>query len=439
MSTRDDFNFANNVRAAMEERAPKTAWVLILSIFFLLMLAFGWSQWAVVEEVTTGVGRVIPSQQLQVVQTLEGGILRKLLVREGDIVDKDQVLIEIDDTGFASELGELRQRRWSYLAQIERLNAEAKGSNTVAKNAVLEKHAPFLAKTAAEAFVARKFKLEEEKTILHQQLIQQIQKLAEFTATQSKLEASLIPLKKEIELTEKLRDQGVVPEVEFLRLERQLAEVEGELSVIRSSIPGAQAGIKEFENRIKNIETAFRTQARERLLQAYGELAITEESLKAAEDKVSRTLLKAPVHGIINKINISSIGAVVAPGRDIIEIVPLDDTMLIEAKIRPQDVAFIGPDQEASIKLTAYDYTVYGSLQGKVERISADTISDAENQTFYLVTVRTNNTDLVRNGINYPIIPGMVAQVDIMTGKKTVFEYLIKPVTKMRQEAFRER
>ena len=439
MIGRTEFEFANDVRAAMEERAPRTAWMFIGVIGALLILGGIWANWATIGEVTTGAGRVIPTSQTQVVQTLERGIVREILLREGDLVEQDQVLMRIDDTGAASRLGELRQRQWALLAEIARLVAEAEDKDEIAENPALKKNAPQAVLSERDLFRARRSQLEEEISILEQQLIQKEQQLLEFEAKQKKLDASLKPLMREVELTRSLYKRGIVPEVEMLRLDRQAAELKGELDIVAKSIPGARAAHAEFKSRIENARAGFRSEARERLARARGELAIVDESIKAAQDKVVRAELKAPVRGIVNKLNVTTIGAVVGPGQDLIEIVPLDDTLMIEANIRPQDVAFIRTDQEASIKLTAYDYLIYGALEGKVERVSADTIADDRGETFYRVIVRTDRSHIRQAEKELPILPGMVATVDIRTGEKTVFDYLMKPIRRVRNEAFRER
>jgi adhesin transport system membrane fusion protein len=347
--------------------------------------------------------------------------------------------MRIDDTGAASRLGELSQKRWALLAEIARLEAEAENRDAIKEDPSLKAAAPQAVLSEQDAFRARRRALEEEIAVLKQQEIQKQQELQEFEARQAKLTATLKPLTREVELTRDLYKRDVIPEVEMLRLERQEAELKGELDIVGKSVPRARAAMAEFASRIDNARAAFRSEARERLAKARGELAIVEESIKAARDRVTRSALKAPVRGIVNKVNVTTIGAVVQPGQDLIEIVPLDDTLLIEAAIRPQDVAFIRPDQEASIKLTAYDYLIYGALKGRVDRISADTISDEKGETFYRVTVRTDQSHIGEGDKQLPIIPGMVAKVDIQTGEKTVFDYLIKPIRRMRHEALRER
>jgi len=439
VSRRDEFEFANDIRTALEERSPRTAWMLILAIVFAAGAGIAWANWAIVEEVTTGSGRVIPSTQLQVMQTLEGGIIREILMNEGDLVDQGQVLMRIDDTGFASRLGELMQRQWALRAEIARRKAEAGGDEEIAADEELVREAPDRFRSESEVFQARRAKMDDELAILRQQLVQKRQELKELRAREQKLTLSLEPLNRELELTTKLKAQRVVPEVELLRLQRQYAELSGDLEIVKASVPRAQSAITEAEARMLNAVTSFKSEARERLVAARGELAVVVESVKAARDRVVRTALRAPVRGVVNKLNVTTIGAVVQPGQQLIEIVPLDDTLLIEAQVRPQDVAFIRPDLDASVKLTAYDYSIFGSLPGKVERISADTITDERGESFYRVIVRTERNYLTARDKKLPIIPGMVATVDVLTGQKTVLDYLLKPVTRVRTEALRER
>jgi adhesin transport system membrane fusion protein len=324
---RSDFAFANDVRAAAELRTPRTARLLLFAMITLLVSGIVWAHFAVLDEVKRGAGRVIPSRQMQVVQSLEGGIIKAILVQEGDKVQRGQPLVQIDDTKFKADLGQLQAKR-------------------------------------------------------------------------DAVSASLKFLTREVDLTTRLYKQKVVPEIEMLRLQRQAADMSGQLAQI-------------------------------------------DETIKTAKDRLLRTELKAPVYGIVNKINVTTIGAVVQPGAEIMDIVPLDDTLLVEGRIHPQDIAFIHPGQDATVKITAYDPNVYGSLKAKVERISADTIEEkAEKgekaQTFYRVIVRTDKNYLGSKEQPLPIIPGMVATVEVLTGHKTVLDYLVKPARLLRDEALRE-
>jgi len=435
----DEFDFANDIKAAHQERAPSLAWLILVIIFVIVFAGLYWAQQAVLEEVTTGLGRVIPSSQMQVVQTLEGGIVAEILIAEGDTVEKNQIIMQIDDTGFASRLGEIRQRRWARKAEVARLEAEASGADKLTLDPELLSQAPQSVVSEQQSFRARRTKLSDEISVLKQQLIQRQSELSELRTNESKLKATQKPLLRELALTTELYEKDVIPEVELLRLRRQAIELNGDIEIIQASIPRLKASILEAENRVNTANATFRAQALERLSVARAELAVVEESIKAAQDRVIRTSLKAPVRGIVNKLNVTTIGAVVQPGNNVVEIVPLGDTLLIEAQIRPQDVAFITKGQSASVKLTAYDYSTYGALDGRVERISADTITDERSETFYRVIIRTKSTNLLKGSEKLPIIPGMVATVDILTGSKTVLEYLLKPVKRVRDEAFRER
>jgi adhesin transport system membrane fusion protein len=413
-----DFAFANDVRAAVDLRTPRTSRMLLASSLALLVSALVWAHFAVLDEVKRGAGRVVPSRQMQVVQSLEGGIVSALEVRDGDIVQRDQVLVRIADTKFASELGEVTERRGAMTARVTRLEAELKGLAAPDFADELRRTAPGAVHAETSVFETRARKLADDVDVLTQQ--------------ETRLSQTLTLLNREVELTRRLYEQKVVPEIEWLRLTRQATEMRGQLA--------------ETQARKVNVKTAFRSQADEDLAKSRGDLAVLDENIKSAQDRVRRADLKSPVYGIVNKINVTTIGAVVQPGASLMEIVPLEDTLLVEGRIRPQDIAFIRPHQDAVVKISAYDSNVYGSLKGKVERISADTIADEKpgpggekNETFYRIMVRTNINHLGTTDHPLPIIPGMVATVEVLTGHKTVLDYLIKPARLLREEALRER
>ena len=413
-----DFAFANDVRAAVDLRTPRTARMLLAAALALLVAFVTWAHFAVLDEVKRGNGKVIPSRQIQVVQSLEGGIVQAILVQEGTIVRAAQPLMTIADTKFAAELGEIRERRAAVAARVVRLQAEAGGRTSLVFPDELREASPRSVETEQSVFDTRARKVAQDVDVVTQQ--------------ESRLTESLKLLTRELELTRKLYAQKVVPEIEMLRLERQASEMRGQLA--------------EAQSRIMNIRAAFQSQADEDLAKSRGDLAVLEENIKSAQDRVARTELRSPVHGIVNRLNVNTIGAVVQPGANLMDIVPLDDSLLVEGRIRPQDIAFIRPDQAAVVKLTAYDPSVYGSLKGKVERISADTIVDekspdrAERQeNFYRVVVRTEKNHLGNSENQLPIIPGMVATVEVMTGSKTVLDYIVKPARTLRDEALRER
>jgi adhesin transport system membrane fusion protein len=409
-----DFAFANDVRAAVELRTPRTARMLLVTTIAMIVIGLIWANFAILEEVTRGNGRVVPSRLTQFVQSLEGGLVNEILVREGEIVQHDQPLMRISDVKFASELGEVRERRAAMAARVARLEAEAQGRSTVT---FPEELAPEHTAPELSVFEARARRLAQDLDVMRQQEI--------------RLTETLAILSKELNITRNLFKQKVVPEIEMLRLERQASELRGQLAETKAKLEHATA--------------AFRSQSEEDLAKSRGDLAVLDETIKSAQDRVRRTELRAPVYGIVNRINVTTVGAVVQPAANVMEIVPLDDTLLVEGRIRPQDIGFIRPNQDAVVKLTAYDPSVYGSLKGKVERISADAIVDEKErqqekgETFYRVMIRTEKNYLGTPEKQLPIIPGMVTTVEILTGEKSVLDYLLKPARMLRESALRER
>src|ERR1700716_1094032 len=389
-----EFAFANDIRAAAALRTPRTSRMLLFAFLALLLSFLVWAHFAVLDEVKRGNGRVVPSRQTQVVQTLEGGIVGDILVQEGAIVQQGQSLMRIDDTKFASEFGEIRERRAAMAARVARLEAEARGRSEVTFPDQLDQVVPASVATESSVFKMRAQKVAQDVDVLNQQV--------------TRLSGTL----------------------EMLRLDRQATEMRGQLA--------------EAQSKIANTLASFRSQADEDLAKSKGDLAVLDENIKSAQDRVRRTDLRAPVHGIVNKLNVTTVGAVVQPGANLMDIVPLDDSLLVEGRIRPQDIAFIRPNQDAVVKISAYDSSVYGSLKGKVERISADTIVDDKaekserQETFYRVMVRTDKNHLGTAKNSLPIIPGMVTTVEILTGEKSVLDYLLKPARTLRDDALRE-
>jgi membrane fusion protein, adhesin transport system len=412
-----DFAFANEVRAAVELRTPRTSRMLLTSSIAMLAAGLVWANFAVLDEVKRGNGKVVPSRQTQVVQSLEGGIVDAILIQEGSIVQQGAPLIRINDTNFSSQLGEIRERRGAMAARVERLQAESMDLDKLVFPTDLMNEAPRAVATETSVFETHSRKLAQDVNVLVQQ--------------EMRIQETLQLLNREVMLTRKLYERKVVPEIEMIRLERQASELRGQLA--------------EVQSREKTVKTTFLSQVDDDLAKSKGDLAVLDETLKSAQDKVRRTELRAPVYGVVNKVNVSTVGAVVQPAASVVEIVPLDVTLLVEGRIRPQDIAFIRPAQDAVVKISAYDSNVYGSLKGKVERISADAIVEEKapgperNETFYRVTVRTEENHLGTAERPLPIIPGMVATIEVLTGEKTVLDYLIKPARMLRDEALREK
>ena len=427
------------VNKALIEDAPRvvrlTIWAII-GFFVFLML---WANYAVIDEVTKGDGKAIPSSKIQKIQNLEGGIVSELFVKEGQIVEAGAPLIRLDDTRFASNVGETEADRLSMLLRVERLSAEVDDRPLNFAADVL-KAVPVQAASEESLYTSRRQQLHDEIGGLQEQLIQRQQELREFTSKQSQYRQQLSMQRQEINMSEPLVAQGAVSPVEVLRLRRAEVETRGQLDATTLAIPRAESAIKEVQRKIDETRGKFRSEALTQLNEARTDLNKAQATGKALEDRVSRTLVASPVRGIVNKLLVNTIGGVIQPGSDLVEIVPLDDTLLVEAKIRPQDIAFLHPGQEATVKFTAYDYTIYGGLKAKLEQIGADTITDEDKKTtYYVIKLRTDRSHLGTDEKPLLIIPGMVASVDIITGKKSVLSYLLKPIIRARAEALHER
>ncbi|MES2819822.1 MAG: HlyD family type I secretion periplasmic adaptor subunit [Pseudomonadota bacterium] len=426
------------VSKALIEDAPLVVRLTIWAILGFMLFLLVWAHFAVVEEVTRGTGKAIPSTKLQKIQNLEGGIVTELFVREGQMVEIGDPLLRLDDTRFASNVGETEADRLSLLLRIERLSAEIEQRELQVPED-LRLQAPNLADSERALFDSRRQQLLDEVAGLQEQLIQRQQELREFGANREQFRNSLALLDQEIRMSEPLVAEGAISQVEVLRLKRAQVENRGKLQAITLTIPRAESAIKEVERKIDETRGRFRSEALTELNEARTDLSKTQASGKALEDRVNRTLVASPVRGIVKQLLVNTIGGVIQPGSDLVEIVPLGENLLVEAQIRPQDIAFLHPGQQAMVKFTAYDYTIYGGLSAKLEQISADTTTDEEGNSFYLIKLRTDRSHLGSDEQPLLIIPGMVASVDIITGKKSILSYLLKPILRAQAEALRER
>ena len=391
------------------------------------------------DEVTRGTGKIIPSSQIQVIQNLEGGILAEILVKEGDIVEQGQSLLRLSDIRFSSSFNETQLKYYVLLANTARLTAEVELKELILPAEVIEKH-PSIARNTERLFQSEKHQLESNINVLKQQVRQRQQELIELKSKRARLYRSYKLLQKELRMSEPLVKEGAMSEVEILRLRRSTNDLQGEMNSARLAIPRVQATIDEVKNKIKEVKIRFRTAALEKLNETKSELDRIAQSILALKDRVTRTKITSPVKGTINLIKVTTIGGVIQPGMDLLEIVPIEDKLLIEAEIRPADIAFLRPGLKAMVKLTAYDFSIYGGLTAKLEHISADTIINEEDgNSYYLIRLRTTENYLKKNGENLNIMPGMVVNVDILTGKKTVMDYILKPLLKTQERALRER
>lgn len=437
---RDDTDFMTDVRAAVGRGPRLSAHLILLTVALFFALAVAWADRATLDQVATGRGRVIPSGQVQIIQNLEGGILADIAVAQGDQVDEGQILLTIDDTQAASRLRGDRAKELALVAVIARLEAEAEGRAPVFPEVIIDER-PDLVESETALYQARQAELRSALDVLRQQREQRVQELRELEARITQLIGSLEKLREELAILGPLVEQGVSARIDLIRLERQENDIAGELETTRQAIPRVRAALNEVDSRMGERRAAFRTLVASELAAARGELASIREAVASSADRVRRTDVRAPVSGVVKQVLVNTVGGVVQPGQNLVEIVPLEDNLLVETRIRPSDIAFLRPDLPAKVKFTAYDFAVYGGLDGVVEQISVDTITDpTSGETYYQARVRTERNFLVdKSGETLPIIPGMIAEVDILTGKKTVLEYLLNPILRAKDKAFRER
>lgn len=409
---------------------------LVWGVLGLLVVLVAWAALARVDEVARGQGRVVPSSHVQVVQSLDGGIVSEILTQEGSVVDKGQLLLRIDPTRFASSLQENESQVVALQAKAARLRALAENRPFVLPDG-LAKAFPELAEAERSLHVARQQELQAAVGIALQQLEQRTQELNEVISRRNQAAESFTLTQRELAMTRELSGSGAVSDVEILRLQRDAARFRGERDTANAQISRLESAINEARRKRQETELSFRNQARLELADTMGKLQGLRAGTSALQDRVDRTEVRAPMRGTIKQLLVTTVGGVVQPGKDLVEIVPLDDNLLLEARIQPRDIAFLRPGQKAVVRFTAYDFSIYGGLEATLEHIAADTVTDDKGNSFYVVHVRTHQSWVGSN--RQPILPGMVADVDILTGKRTVLSYLLKPVMRARNYALSER
>lgn len=431
----DSIGWELSAEQAILEQEPLRAKRLLYGIASVVILLVAWAYVAEVDTVTRGQGKVIPSRQVQILGSQDGGVITDIMVREGDLVAKGQLLIKLDPTRSNSSLGENRAQLIGLQVKAARLSALAGGA-LFQPTAEMISVAPDVVKEEQQLYQSNLAELSVQQRIADQQLTQRREELNELTARESQLATEYRLADQELSGTRPMLASGAVSEVEILRLEREVNKARGELQQTRAQIDRVQASIVEAQEKLLGIDLEFANNAREQLTDTVTQINALSEVAAGLSDRVRQTNLVSPVAGTIKQLLFNTLGGIVLPGRDVIELIPADDTLLVEVRIRPQDIGFLAPGQEANVKVTAYDFVVYGGLEGRVEQIGADTVLDEEGNAFYEVTVRTRSADL---GADKPIIPGMTVEVDVLTGKKTVLAYLLKPVLRARQRALSER
>lgn len=431
----DRINWTSDADWALVQQEPLRARAMLWTMFFAFLAILGWSALAPLDEVTRGIGQVVPLSGTRVIQSVDGGIVEEVLVDEGQSVLEGQVLVRVDPTRFASSLGERNARALSLKARAARLEALLLNKSFEVSEEVL-REIPDLVRQERELYETARSALQSQLAVARQRLSQRSQELRETQARISQAQRTIDLASKELTVTKPLLESGAVSELDVLRLEREISRARGERDQARAQASRARAAINEAEGTIRDIDLEFRNRWRSELSQALGDLATLSEGSRALEDRVTHSEIRSPVSGTVKRVFVNTVGGVLMPGGEVAEVVPHDDELIVEAKIAPKDRAFLRPGQEAAVKLTAYEYAIYGGLEGIVEHISADTITDPNGFTYYLARIRTNQAGF---GEELPILPGMTAQVDIITGKRTVLTYIMKPLLRAKAVALTER
>ena len=420
---------------AILDQEPLKTRRLLYAIALSVVVMIVWATFAEVDIVTRGQGKVIPSRQVQILGSQDGGVITEILVREGDLVQQGELLLKLDQTRSQSNLGENMAERSGLIVRAARLRAMVDGQPFEPSQVMLTETADIVYQEQ-QLYDSRLEELEVQKGIARQQLKQRREELRELGVRRGQLGRELELATEELSRTTPMIESGAVSPVEVLRLQREVNKAEGELKQTRAQLSRISASISEAEGKLAGVDLEFSNGVREQLADTVNRINALTEAGAGLSDRVRQTNLLSPVTGTIKQLLYNTVGGIVLPGRDIVELIPADDSLLVEVRVRPQDIAFMAPGQVANVKVTAYDFVVYGGLEGKVEQIGADTVLDEEGNAFYEVSVRTTT---VAFGKDQPIIPGMTVEVDILTGKKTIMAYLMKPVLRAQQRSLSER
>jgi len=433
-----DYEYMKSLSSAVVyKRSKKLHWVLIaftITIFSFII----WASFAQIDEIARGHGKVVPSGQNQIIQNLEGGIVSEILVKEGDFVKKGQILLKINNEKSESTLVSNKIKSLYLQAQIERLEAELKQAPFEYKQTDNKTLNDFL-KNEKELYLSNMKQLESKIKILKEQDKQKKSELRDARQTINHLKFSAQAIAKEVKMTEPMVKRGIRSEVDFLKLQREQSDAKQKLQSTILSVNKIKSEIVEIENKIKETYETNKSDVRKKLNETITSLKDLEANSTASIDQVSRTTVKSPSNGIVQTLHVNTIGGAIKPAQDLIEIVPTDYNLIVEVKILPSDIAFIYQGQKAIVKFSAYDFSIYGGLDGKVINISPDTITEKDDKTYYLVRIQTEQNFIGTNDKKMKIIPGMVADVDIITGKKTILDYILKPILKTKQYTFTER
>lgn len=427
---------------AREDRPPLFASASIFIIGALFASSVAWASFAEVDEIARGDGKIIPASKTQIIQASEPGVVQEIAVTIGQVVKKNDLIIRLDNTFNTSSLGEQQAKARALQTRIARLKFEQTGKLEGAFPCPpeIQKVAPEICDNEQKLLVARRDNFEVKLSVLKSRLDQREKELDEANANADRLTKNLAVSDQEAKLVEAMVKKGLMARTEQLRVEREQTELNGQLALAGETIKKAMSAITEAKLQVDELGLQLQQEALSDLTEALADLSVVDETIRGATDKVARTDIRSPVDGIVNTLDINTVGAFVQPGAVVAGIVPTSETLLVEARVSPRDVAFIRPGQDALIKVTAYDFSIFGGIEGKVSNITADSLVDQKTgEPYYQVRVATDKSTLTRDGKTYSIIPGMICSVDIKTGRKTILTYLMKPINKAREEAMSER
>ena len=435
--TSRDYEFMNSLGSAMLESSPKKIRMVIIFWAISIATLILWMAFASIDEIARGSGEVIPRGDNQLIQNLEGGIVEEILTHEGAMVKKGDVLLKIDNQKSLSSYENNQISSYSFEAKILRLQAEAENKELIIDEEIRKKM-PSIIANEESLYNSNMSRLETSKRIVEQQLYQKQQEYKESKKRLTILREDLRLINEEIGMIEPLVKKGIKSQYDFLKLKREKNSIVNDVEGVKHSLPRLQSMITEANERVNEILYEHQIKAKEELNEVLTKYKSTLNTDEALLDQVDRTIVRSPINGIVQKLFVHTVGGVVRPGADLVEIVPTDKSLLIEVKIKPSDIAFIYVGQKAKVKFSAYDFAIFGALDGKVESISADSFKDEKEVTYFKVNIKTDKSYIERNNKKLKIIPGMTVDVDIITGKKTVLDYILKPILKTKQYSFSE-
>ncbi len=427
---------------AREDRPPLFASASIFIIGALFVTFVAWASFAEVDEIARGDGKVIPASKTQIIQASEPGVVQEIAVKIGQVVKKNDLIIRLDNTLNTSSLGEQQAKARALEVRIARLKYEQSGNLSGAFPCPqdIQSVAPQICDNEQKLLIARRENFDNKLSVLKSRLDQREKELDEAAANSERLTKNLVVSDQETKLVDSMVKKGLMARTEQIRVEREQTELDGQLNLAGETVKKIKSSITEAQLQVEELGLQLQQEALDDLTQALADLSVVDETIRGATDRVARTDIRSPVDGIVNTMELNTVGAFVQPGTVVAGIVPTSETLLVEARVSPRDVAFIRPDQEALIKVTAYDFSIFGGIEGKVSNITADSLVDQKTgEPYYQVRVATEKSTLQRDGKTYSIIPGMICSVDIKTGRKTILSYLLKPINKARQEAMSER